>query len=261
MINPTKTLIMLAAAALLGASACSRNASSRVSTWKWGYDSATYTLTISGAGAMTDYDTLFRPWKVYCEQIKTVVIGDSITSIGNDAFAVCTEMTSATIGSSVTHIGRQAFDGCFKLNSVNIPNSLTRIGSYAFCFCHRITSINISNSVTSIGHYAFAGCNGLTSVTIPNSVVSIGNDAFMGCEWLTQVTLGNSITDIGSYAFANCVGLTSITNLRSTPQDINTNTFNNVDKKTCTLYVPAGSVQEYRKAAEWGEFENIEPIP
>ena len=145
------------------------------------------------------------------QEIKDLVIPNSVTSIGNYAFEDCSSLTSVTIPNSVTSIGEEAFAGCSSLTSVTIPNSVTSIGEEAFADCSSLTSITIPNSVTSIGNYAFADCSSLTSVTIPNSVTSIGSSAFAGCYSLTSVTIGESVTSIGSSAFAGCSSLTSIT--------------------------------------------------
>ena len=113
------------------------------------------------------------------EEIKDLVIPNSVTSIGNNAFYGCSGLTSVTIPNSVKSIGERAFRDCSGLTSVIIPNSVTSIGNEAFSGCSGLTSVSIPNSVTSIGIYAFYGCSGLTSVTIPNSVTSIGDGAFV----------------------------------------------------------------------------------
>ena len=145
-----------------------------------------------------------------CNSLTSVMIPNSVTSIGNSAFSGCGGLTSITIPNSVTSIGNNAFSGCSGLTSVIIPNSVTTIENGVFSDCRGLTSVTISNSVTSIGNGAFSGCSGLTSVMIPNSVTTIGEDAFSGCNVLTSVTLGNSVKSIGSNAFAGCSGLTSV---------------------------------------------------
>ena len=93
------------------------------------------------------------------EEIKDLVIPNSVTSIGWSAFQYCSGLTSVTIPNSVTSIGGNAFYGCSGLTSVTIPNSVTSIESGAFYHCSSLTSVTIPNSVTSIGNYAFYGCN------------------------------------------------------------------------------------------------------
>ena len=96
-------------------------------------------------------------------------------TISSSAFSGCSGLKSVTIGNNVTSISDRAFSGCSGLTSVTIGNSVTSIGSSAFSGCSGLTSVTIPNSVTSIGSSAFYGCSGLTSVTIPNSVTYIGS--------------------------------------------------------------------------------------
>ena len=142
------------------------------------------------------------------EEIKNLVIPNSVTSIGNYAFGSCS-VTSVTIPNSVISIGPHAFADCCGLTSVTIPNSVTFLGPYAFASCG-LTSVTIPNSVTAIENNAFASCSDLTSITIPNSVTSIGNYAFGSCS-VTSVTIPNSVTSIGDGAFYDCGMLTSVT--------------------------------------------------
>jgi hypothetical protein len=146
-----------------------------------------------------------------CSGLTSVTIPNSVTSINQSAFASCSSLTSVTIPNSVTNIYTSAFRNCSGLTSVTIPNSVTSIGSSVFYNCSSLTSVTIPNSVTSIGGSAFYNCSSLTSVTIPNSVTSIGSSAFYNCSSLTSVTIPNSVTSIGTYSFGNCSGLTSVT--------------------------------------------------
>jgi hypothetical protein len=143
--------------------------------------------------------------------LKTINIGDAVTSIGGYAFYNCSSLISIVIPNSVTSIEEGAFNSCNGLTSITIPNSITSIGNWAFSNCSSLTTITIPNSVTSIGEYAFDNCISLTSVTIPNSITSISNGAFSKCSSLTSVTIPNSVTTIGNGAFKECGSLASIT--------------------------------------------------
>ena len=122
----------------------------------------------------------------------SVIIPNSVTSIGSFAFASCKGLTSVTIPNSVTVIDEWAFGGCTGLTSVTIPNSVTSIGADAFHGCTALTSVTIPDSVTRIEFGVFRGCTGLTSVTIPYSVTSIGFGAFIMCNSLLKTTNKNN---------------------------------------------------------------------
>ena len=77
---------------------------------------------------------------------------------------------------------------------------------------------------------------------------------------VTYNSMTYSVTSIGNYAFYYCSGLTSVTNFANTPQEITSSVFDNVDKSTCVLYVPAGSISAYQSADVWKDFSNILPI-
>ena len=168
-------------------------------------------LTISGSGYMYDYGLYGAPWYGSRSRVKSAVIADGVTSIGNCAFEDCTSLTSVTIPDSVTSIGEYAFWNCRSLTSVTIPDSVTSIGSHAFSGCSSLISVTIPDSVTSIGGAAFLDCTSLTSVTIPDSVTSIGDNVFNGCTSLTSVTIPDSVTSIGKQAFMYCTSLTGVT--------------------------------------------------
>ena len=121
------------------------------------------------------------------EEIKDLVIPNSMTSIGNYAFVSCSGLTSITIPNSVTSIGDGAFSGCSGLTSVTIPNSVTTISNDAFSHCSGLTSVTIADGVIEIKNHAFAYCTELMSVSIPNSVTKIENYAFYGCNNLELV--------------------------------------------------------------------------
>ena len=179
-----------------------------------------------------------------CSSLTSIVIPNSVTSIGEMAFSYCSGLTSIKIPNSVKSIGREAFVLCSGLTSVTIGYSVESIGDYAFDGCSGLTSITIPSSVTSIGFGVFQGCSELESVVvdpsntkydsrgncnaiietesntlfagfnntiIPNSVTSIGYRAFEYCLGLTSIEIPNSVKGIGWHAFYGCSGLTSVT--------------------------------------------------
>ena len=247
------------------------------------------TLTSSDNWGARNINGYVDGWLVYRDNTKSIllvcspaaigeiVIPNSVTSIGTNAFQGCTGLTSVTlnsnaivsktytsssnissffgtqvteyvIGNDVTSIGDYAFYNCSGLTSVTIGNSVTSIRKRAFSGCSGLTSVTIPNSVTSIGDYAFYGCSGLTGeLVIPNSVTSIGYDAFQGCSSLTSVTIGSGVTSIEGYAFYNCTGLTSVV-----IEAVNPPTQINYIFGSCSnlssIYVPCGTLGAYKQS-------------
>ncbi len=110
--------------------------------------------------------------------ITSIVLPDSIVSIGDAAFGGCSSLESINIPKGVESIGDAAFGGCSSLESINIPDGIERVGENVFYECNSLTSINIPNGVTSIGGWAFYGCDNLTEIILPDSITSIGENAF-----------------------------------------------------------------------------------
>ena len=212
----------------------------------WTLDDAG-TLTISGTGAMEDYDYYgATPWHDNWDTITSLVIEEGVASIGSRAFDDCSNLTRISIPESVTSIGEYAFHWCSSLVEIHvaennpnyssdeygvlfnkdmstlirtpmaingdyqIPEGVINIGEYAFCACASLTSIVIPESVTSIDSGAFADCSSLTRVVIPEGVNSIGDEAFSYCTSLTSVSIPESVASIGDEAFYHCSGLTSV---------------------------------------------------
>ena len=181
-----------------------------------------------------------------CINLVSIIIPDSVTSIGERAFEGCSRLTSVVIPDSVTTIGEKAFSSCSSLTSIVIPDSVTTIGYSAFSGCSSLTSIEIPDSVTSIDAFAFAGCSALEEITIPfvggtKKTASdtyqyplgyiFGTSSYPGGTATTQAYYGSSIGSLISttyyiptslkkviitggnildYAFHNCENLTSV---------------------------------------------------
>ena len=197
-----------------------------------------------------DYDICSYAF-YYNNNITSVTIPDSVTSIGSYAFRYCSSLTSIIIPESVTSIGSYAFYDCRNIRELHIdnltsylnipysnyssplysadqavslyvggelitnleiPDGVTAISDYAFRHVN-ITSVTIPESVTSIGTYAFSDCSSLETVTFGENsqLTSIGWYVFYDCSSLTSITIPESVTSIGSSAFYYCSSLTSIT--------------------------------------------------
>jgi len=137
---------------------------------------------------------------LYNGNITSVVIPNSVTNIGQDAFASCNNMTNVTIPGSVGSIGPGAFSSCQKLNKVTIGNGLTAIGTNMFSDCDSLHSITLPNSVTDIGQQAFSS-TGLTNIIIPGSVTTIESQAFSLAYGLTAAYFLGNAPSVGSGAF------------------------------------------------------------
>lgn len=160
-------------------------------TWDIGADR---TLTITGIGAMLDYEYTTddngdrhttAPWYAYSP--KKLVIEDDVTYIGHYAFLGCGLTGSVTIPETVTGLGWESFGLCSGLTDVTIPASLTKIRYGTFNGCTGLTSVVIPEGVPMIDGIAFAGCTGLTSIVIPESVTKIEWGAFRDCSNLKDV--------------------------------------------------------------------------
>jgi hypothetical protein len=172
----------------------------------------------------------------YESSVTSVLIPDTVTVVGSEAFENCSDLTNLTLSLGLADIESNAFYNCSSVASVTIPDSVTNIGDEAFYDCN-LTSVTFGDSVTSIGNYAFSGLasrglgdptvptgSPLTTVTIPSSVTNIGVGAFEGCMWLTNVTFGVGLTTIGAYAFDDC-GLTNAVTIPDSVTNIGTRTF------------------------------------
>lgn len=208
---------LLLLALCIGASAAGTSGKCGPSAY-WSFDSSTGTLTISGSGAMNDYEYgNDYPWMDYRDSIQTIVIGDQITQIGRYAFTG-TACSTIKFGKNVRSIGERAFLECRNLNGdLTIPDSVQIVGNHAFSECTGLTgTLTLGSSLQTIGAGAFYDCSFSGNLVIPDSVTSIGRYAFYSRPYLrpeTQgtLTLGRNLRIIGESAFCESTYTGSLT--------------------------------------------------
>ena len=142
--------------------------------------------------------------------LTSVVIPDSVVSIGMRAFANSEKLQSVTLGKNVETIGTMAFEHCHALTSIEIPDSVTTIGWRAFGSCWKMKEAKVGGGLTSIEDSVFQECIRLETVVINEGATTVGAHMFSGCEALTNIILPNSLTTIKMHAFSACYDLKNI---------------------------------------------------
>lgn len=177
------------------------------------------TLTISGTGAMPDFDfpngnlapwwnyealgmlTSFGNFKLEGE-LKKVVIKDGVTNVSNYALFF--------LPAAITAVPDKCFDDCTKLLTVDYKGEVTAIGERAFEGCKSLTKAPIPAAVTALGNSAFNGCIALTDVTLPGGVTAVPDACFQGCTALADMKLPGTVTSVGHNAFTGCKALKDV---------------------------------------------------
>ena len=157
----------------------------------------------------------------------------------------------------VVAIDEFAFKNCEYMTSVSLPEGLIAIGDNSFHNCIRLSSVIIPDGVSEIGEGLFYNCTDLNEVTLSGNVARIGDYAFYECWHLSSLTIPGSVSSIGQEAFSGCTGLTEITCKAAVPPICEADCFLGVEQRDCKLYVAEGSVEAYRNAPVWQNFDII----
>ena len=183
------------------------------------------TLTISGTGAMPDFDfpngnlapwwnyealgmlTSFGTFKLEGE-LKKAVIKDGVTNVGDYALFFLPAATQVTLPESVTSIGRYGIAMCSKLTGLSIPKGVTEIGDFGLAG-DGLTAVTLPDGLQSLGRGAFDTCASLTNTTLPAAITAVPGKCFADCTKLLNVKYAGTVTAIGDLAFESCKALTA----------------------------------------------------
>lgn len=172
------------------------------------------------------------------------------------------------IPASVTHdnksytvkkVAKWAFYSALNVSRVTLPSTIEEIEEEAFTCESGLSTLELNEGLKIIGKEAFYHCVSLIGVTIPDSVTAVGRDAFTNCQYMTKATIGAGITSL-DHVFFNCEKLCEVTCRAVNPPVITEGTFSDNTYRNAILYVPFSSLEDYKKAAYWKEF-NVLPIP
>ena len=180
--------------------------------------SITGKLTISGTGAMPDFDFPhgnLAPWWNYDALgvitkigIKSVDIKDGVTNVGDYALFLLPDATQITLPKSVTRIGRYGIAMCSKLTGMSIPKSVIEIGDFGLAG-DGLTAVTLPDGLQSLGRGAFDTCTSLTNTTLPAAITAVPGKCFADCTKLLNVKYAGTVTAIGDLAFESCKALTA----------------------------------------------------
>lgn len=234
------------------------------------------------------------------QQLTNIIIPESVTSFGEEAFTQCNSLTTVNIPYGITIIPKNCFIFCTSLTNITIPNSVLSLGKGAFdstgltnifipgsvtlidnnCFNNsKISSVTLNEGLTTINSSAFHSCQFLETIVIPNSVTKI--DGAFENTGLTSITIGSGITTIGYFTFRDCKKLKRI-NIPDTVARIYDTAFANCillevvmlnritpviiggnafQNTTTNFYVPDISLNAYKTASNWSAMaDRIKPM-
>ena len=171
------------------------------------------TLTVSGSGAMDDYDEAMdglytlestAPWGE--KKISTVIVEEGVTSIGDYAFALQRQLTRVVLPDTLVSIGAEAFWDS-NITELELPDSVRTIEPNAFSCCGNLRRVKLPAGIGGIEFGVFQNCVLLKEITLPDTVKTIGDYTFSGCTNLEKINFPASVKFFGEGAFDNCSNL------------------------------------------------------
>ncbi len=186
---------------------------------------------------------------------RPIVLPSSLESIGVDAFKLSSGNIDFSNCTSLTSIQDRAFMETKMALDFTHCKSLQNFGAH--CFWYAQGNVTLPDNLDALSAFSFQNFRG--SVDLGSCLKTIGSFAF-GNSTIKDILLPASVQSIASDAFKGCSKLESITSLNSIPPVLEINVFAGVNKTTCKLYVPKGSIELYKAAAQWTEFFDMNSV-
>ena len=223
--------------------------------WKVTSTFTSKTLTITGTGAMPDFDFPngnLAPWWNYEAlgmnaiseidfdikgNLKRVIIGDGVTNVGDYALFCLPAATQVTLPESVTRIGRYGIAMCSALTGMSIPKGVTEIGDFGLAG-NGLTAVTLPDGLQSLGRGAFDTCASLSGMTLPAAITAVPGKCFADCTKLLNVKYAGTVTAIGDLAFESCKSLVTAP-IPATVTELGASAFNGCVALT-DVTLPAG---------------------
>ena len=169
-----------------------------------------YYTSFFGDGDYSTENHVIGPYMFQGTHLSTIELPNSVTSIGEYAFASCPNLTSVTVNAPVRSIDQLAFNYSTKLENITLPETLDSLGYMVFSSCIGLKSITIPDGVKELPEHAFDGCSSLTEVQLPANLEKIGNSAFINCTSLKDIDIPATLTDFGQLPFMGCTSLEAV---------------------------------------------------
>lgn len=235
-----------------------------------------YKIRISFTGTTVNYrlghnsvaTSLFAGSLAYSASLKSLYMGDNITTLRNYAISNCPNLRKITIPTLVSTLGIYCFRNCYSLPFVITPYFATLVDTGVFQNCYSLSNVIISGGITTIGNSSFSNNFNLKNIILPEGLTNLNNDAFSNCRSLRKIIIPSTVTTIGTLVFSGNVSMQYYKFLPITPPSFaNSNVLSDINAG-CKVYTPDNSLNAYKATTnidiyadymyELSEFEEVE---
>lgn len=182
-----------------------------------------------------------------------LILPNTIQKIGIQAFSICSNLKTIEYPENVIRIGEQAFAGCVKLES--FPLRADTLDESCFQNCESLVgTLNLPAELSKIGISAFDGCFNIQNIIFNSSISTIPEFCFYNCTLLESIYFDKTVDTILQDAFAGCPAIKSISCLHTLPPIINSQSFPDIIRGNCSVYVAPENIETY-KSSTWAGFK------